>query len=66
VPERITKAERVAFAPGDRILLESPGGGGHGTPAERDPERVRADVANELIDAATARDVYGLLPEAEA
>jgi N-methylhydantoinase B len=66
VPERITKAERVAFAPGDRILLESPGGGGHGTPGERDPERVRADVANELIDAATARDVYGLLPEAEA
>jgi N-methylhydantoinase B len=30
--------------PGDRLVVEMPGGGGMGPPKERDPESVRRDV----------------------
>lgn len=58
-PEKLTKAERVPFEPGDRIFLESPGGGGYGDARERAPEAVEADLANGLLDLETAREVYG-------
>ncbi|MCA1788321.1 MAG: hydantoinase B/oxoprolinase family protein [Thioalkalivibrio sp.] len=34
----------LAFAPGDEITLEIPGGAGFGPPAEREPERIAADA----------------------
>jgi len=43
---------------GDFIRLELPGGGGFGDPATRDPDQVALDVADGLIDAATARRAY--------
>ena len=45
---------------GDRLLVESPGGGGYGDPKRRDRSRVRDDLANGKISAAAAREVYGL------
>jgi N-methylhydantoinase B len=36
---------------GDRVVLATAGGGGHGDPARRDPEQVRADLANGKISA---------------
>jgi len=41
--------------PGDRLIVETAGGGGHGDPAQRPQEQVAADVANGKIgeDAAT-------------
>ena len=45
---------------GDRLLVESPGGGGYGDPRRRERRRVREDLANGKISAATAREVYGL------
>ena len=35
---------------GERIVMKTPGGGGHGNPAERDPDAVRRDLADGLID----------------
>jgi N-methylhydantoinase B len=39
----------------------SSGGGGYGDPFERDPDSVRCDVRDGLIDRATARGVFGVL-----
>jgi len=41
------------------LVMETPGGGGSGDPANRDPARIRADVDAGLISAAAARAVYG-------
>jgi len=45
---------------GRRLLLKLPGGGGMGDPKARDPELVRRDVADGLITAHAARDIYGV------
>jgi N-methylhydantoinase B len=64
-PGRVTLASgkpirakgRQTVPGGDLIRLELPGGGGFGDPAERDPERVAADVADGLYSReAAARD----------
>jgi N-methylhydantoinase B len=44
---------------GDVFRHVTAGGGGYGDRSERDPERVRADLDDEKIDAAHARDAYG-------
>ncbi len=47
--------------PGQRVILELPGGGGFGDPSDRDPQRVRDDVrAGYVSHEAAARD-YGLV-----
>jgi N-methylhydantoinase B len=47
------------LARGDRLRIETPGGGGWGEPAERDAESLSADVRAGLIAAARARTIYG-------
>ncbi len=42
----------------DRVIWELAGGGGYGPPDERDPERVRLDVARGYISADAARTDY--------
>jgi N-methylhydantoinase B len=49
-----TKETGLVIRPGDRLVLESGGGGGWGDPAKRDPEAVAEDVANGFV---TAPDV---------
>jgi N-methylhydantoinase B len=44
---------------GDRVAMTTPGAGGWGAPAEREPERVRADVSDGVIAAGRAEAVYG-------
>jgi N-methylhydantoinase B len=51
-----TKSVHVV-PPGDRLVLDLPGGGGMGDPAKREPQRVEADVASGLVSAeGAARD----------
>jgi len=45
---------------GDRLLVETAGGGGYGAPRRRAREAVAADVANGKVSAAAAREVYGI------
>jgi N-methylhydantoinase B/oxoprolinase/acetone carboxylase alpha subunit len=49
------------FAPGERFLFESTGGGGWGNPLEREVVSVLDDVLDEYVSLDTARDVYGVI-----
>src|SRR5580693_194609 len=51
---------RVVLAPGETIISVSSGGGGYAPAHERDPERVRHDVAEGWVTAEQARSVYGV------
>ncbi|MFY1649508.1 hydantoinase B/oxoprolinase family protein [Solwaraspora sp. WMMB762] len=58
--ERRVSTKRTPVVPGDRVTLLTAGGGGHGDPRDRDPEAVRADVAEGYVSPAAAREVYGV------
>jgi N-methylhydantoinase B len=46
--------------PGEKIVIQTAGGGGWGNPRQRDPERVRQDVSEGLISTRRAREIYGV------
>ena len=50
----------VELKPGDVVHINLPGGGGYGHPFERDVEKVRWDVIEGYIIAATAEREYGV------
>jgi N-methylhydantoinase B len=43
---------------GEVLRVYSPGGGGYGDPADRDPEKVRADFEDGLVSAEEAAEVF--------
>jgi N-methylhydantoinase B len=49
----------LTLLPGDRANLETPGGGGFGSPAERDIDAVIDDVRQGYVSSAEAAKVYG-------
>ena len=49
------------LSPGDRLHHRMPGGGGWGSPFDRDPEAVAEDVLDEKISVAAARELYGVV-----
>jgi N-methylhydantoinase B len=49
---------RVAIAEGERVVSASAGGGGYGSPTEREPELVSNDVAEGWITPKRAAQVY--------
>jgi N-methylhydantoinase B len=58
VPPHLSKAQDIALSPGDRVRVRTPGGGGYGPPAARDPAAVAEDVRLGRYDAATARALW--------
>ncbi|AUX10035.1 N-methylhydantoinase B [Halalkaliarchaeum desulfuricum] len=44
--------------PGDVVSLRTPGAGGYGDPAERDPEAIRRDVKSGKLSPKRARELY--------
>ncbi|MEE0776416.1 MAG: hydantoinase B/oxoprolinase family protein, partial [Bacillota bacterium] len=48
-------------AKGDRVYLESCGGGGWGNPLKRPVQKVYDDVLDEIITVETAKEVYGVV-----
>ena len=46
---------------GDILYTECMGAGGWGNPLDRDPEKIRLDVRDELITIERARNVYGVV-----
>lgn len=61
VPPLSSKFMDAKLTKGDRIRIESPGGGGYGDPAERDPDAIARDVRLGYVSAqAAARDYPGL------
>ncbi|WP_372424320.1 hydantoinase B/oxoprolinase family protein [Salinarimonas chemoclinalis] len=58
-PALASKALGIRLARGERVRLETPGGGGWGDPARRDPSDVARDVALGYQSAAEADAAYG-------
>lgn len=56
-----SKATNLSINAGDVMILETAGGGGYGSPLDRETSLVRSDVANGKISAAAARDIYGVM-----
>jgi N-methylhydantoinase B len=48
------------IAPGERLVIMTPGGGGIGDPKARDPQAIAHDVEEGLVSRETAERVYGL------
>lgn len=48
----------IGFQPGESFVFESGGGGGWGSPSDRDPERVAEDVRNEIVSREVAERIY--------
>ena len=48
----------VELQRGDVLTVQTPGGGGWGAPAEREPDRLERDVRAGLISPERAREVY--------
>jgi N-methylhydantoinase B len=51
---------RQIIPAGDCVVIEMPGGGGYGNPAERDIKRIREDVRSELVSREAAERDYGI------
>jgi N-methylhydantoinase B len=56
--KKIGAKGRQGVPGGDFIRLETPGGGGFGDPAGRDPEQVALDVADGIVSPERAREIY--------
>lgn len=54
------RVTNLPLAEGDVVRVVTGNGGGWGDPRQREPELVRADLADGYVSAATARDIYGL------
>lgn len=65
VPPLRSKVVGVGLRKGDRVRIESPGGGGWGPPSERDPERVARDVAFGYVSREAALRDYGVAIDEE-
>ena len=52
--------------PGQRVILELPGGGGFGEPSERDIKRILADVRAGYVSIEAAARDYGVVIDAES
>jgi N-methylhydantoinase B len=46
-----TSAPDLRFMPGDLVRLKTPGGGGHGDPAQRSETAVKSDLADGYVSA---------------
>ncbi|WP_108659726.1 hydantoinase B/oxoprolinase family protein [Acuticoccus kandeliae] len=57
-PPMVSKVTGVRVAAGGRVRLETPGGGGWGDPAARDPDAVARDVRLGFVSRDAARAVY--------
>jgi len=55
------KIDGLALKLGDRVRIETPGGGGHGDPLAREPERVLRDVIEGFVTAEGALRDYGIV-----
>ena len=57
-PPMVSKVTDIKIRRGQKVRLETPGGGGFGDPATRDPERVARDVRLGYVSRNHARHDY--------
>lgn len=44
---------------GQTLIINTPGGAGHGTPTKRDRSKIEKDVLDQMVSLRAARDIYG-------
>jgi N-methylhydantoinase B len=59
VPEHLSKAQDILLAPGDRVRVRTPGGGGYGDPLRRKRAAVAEDVRLGRYSAEEAARLFG-------
>ncbi|WP_109464634.1 hydantoinase B/oxoprolinase family protein [Albibacillus kandeliae] len=59
-PEHLSKEQDIPLAPGDRVHVRTPGGGGYGDPMKRAPEAVLEDVRLERYTPEQAEALFGV------
>ncbi|MDA0185833.1 MAG: hydantoinase B/oxoprolinase family protein [Proteobacteria bacterium] len=64
-PPMVSKMVGIHITRGQKLRLETPGGGGYGNALDRPPEAVLADVTLGYVSAAVARDSYGVVIAAD-
>ena len=62
----IGKIDVLTLDPGQELLIKTQGGGGFGSPFERDPDDVLCDVDSGLVSLASAERDYGVVIRAGA
>ena len=60
-PPLVSKMVGIHLSRGQKVRLETPGGGGYGYPFERDPDAVAADVRKGFVSTDRARADYGVV-----
>ncbi len=60
-PPHLTKEQDVPMGPGDRVRVETPGGGGYGDPLDRDPGLVMQDVTLGYYTTDQAASLFGVV-----
>ncbi len=61
IPPMVSKMVGIKISRGQRLHLETPGGGGYGPPSERAPEAVVQDVALGFVSRERALKDYGVV-----
>ncbi|MEM8753281.1 MAG: hydantoinase B/oxoprolinase family protein [Pseudomonadota bacterium] len=60
IPRHLSKEQDIPLAPGDRVRVRTPGGGGYGDPFERDAKLVAEDVRLGRYSAEEAMALFGV------
>jgi N-methylhydantoinase B len=55
-----SKFQGIQLKPGERIVIETAGGGGYGNPKERNSQLVLKDIINGFVSEKKAKETYGL------
>ena len=64
-PPMVSKMVGIHITRGQKLRLETPGGGGYGNALDRQPEAVLADVTLGYVSAEVASDSYGVVIAAD-
>ena len=64
-PPQISKSVGIKIKKGQRLHLETPGGGGYGAASERDPDAIARDVSRGYISVEGAERDYAVASAAE-
>lgn len=63
--ENMLKVNAKPLEKGDRVVLETGGGGGFGDPSDRSLDKIREDIKDEYIDTDKAFEDYGVTVDSE-
>jgi len=61
----LTSKSITQLVPGDTVSFQTPGGGGYGSPEQRDPEMVAKDVLDGKVSLDRARTIYQVVVDDE-